>query len=472
MLLELGSILTVQGQTDAGRNHQMRALGEARTAALRARIHARIAADADDADLAVEHGEAALAMLDEQADPQLYSFALHNVALFKLYAGRGADHAAIEKGMALRREAAEWEMSIVPAFWARNLDDFDTARQLFDDLHRTFREQGDEASVSGLLTHVAKLEAMTGHMDRARQLADEALDLGGQTEQGLYVTMALCAKGHICAFAGDLAQARTSIEQMLAQLGEHPDIILSGMADMVLGLVALQAGDLTEADLHFSRADEVEELTHHREPATNRFQADHAEAVIGLGDLDRAERLVARLEARATALPRPWTLAVSARCRGLLHAAVGDLDAALADYQRALTAHRKLDMPSELGRTLLALGRLHRRRNERQQAQETLARAVTALDSSGALGWAAIARDELVRARARRGNPHRLTPTEQMICELAASGLRNHEIAARLFLSGKTVEANLSRAYRKLGVRSRTELAAALASAPADPAEP
>jgi DNA-binding CsgD family transcriptional regulator len=58
-----------------------------------------------------------------------------------------------------------------------------------------------------------------------------------------------------------------------------------------------------------------------------------------------------------------------------------------------------------------------------------------------------------------------LTPTERTICELAASGLRNNEIAARLFLSEKTVEANLSRGYRKLGVRSRTELAAAMASA-------
>jgi DNA-binding NarL/FixJ family response regulator len=63
------------------------------------------------------------------------------------------------------------------------------------------------------------------------------------------------------------------------------------------------------------------------------------------------------------------------------------------------------------------------------------------------------------RAHSRRGADGQLTSAEQQVAELAAAGLRNSEIAAKLFLSGKTVEANLSRAYRKIGVRSRTELA-------------
>ena len=159
-------------------------------------------------------------------------------------------------------------------------------------------------------------------------------------------------------------------------------------------------------------------------------------------------------------MPRPWILAVSCRCRGLLNAARGDLDQALADYQRALTAHESLDMPAELGRTLLAQGRLHRRRNERQRAQDCLSRAAAVFDAAGASRWAAVAREELGRARGRRGSADRLTPAELQVAELAVAGLRNTEIAARLFLSGKTVEANLSRVYRKLGVRSRTELAA------------
>ncbi len=463
VLLELGSVLWVQGEGEAGIAHMTQALAEAQTPELLARIHSRISAESDDADVAVEHGEAALALMDETQDPQLYSFALHNLALFRLYAGKGADHEAIERGMQLQREVAAWEMSTVPAFWARNFDDFDTATRRFEEILRVMREQGDEATISGVLTHLARLEAMTGHMERARALADEALDMAAQTEQEIFIHMALCAQGHVRAYGGELTGARTTIGELLRRLEAFPDLVLEGMARIVLGLVALTSGDLAEADQQFSRSDQIEQTLHHREPATARFHADHAEAVTGLGDLARAERLVERMEARADAVPRPWILAVSARSRGLLNAARGDLDGALADYKRALAAHEDLDMPAEYGRTLLHLGRLHRRRNERQRAQDYLLHAVTTLESAGALGWSAVGQQELSRALGRRGGSQRLTPTEEKICQLAMSGLRNTEIAAQLFLSGKTVEANLSRAYRKLGIRSRTELASALA---------
>jgi ATP/maltotriose-dependent transcriptional regulator MalT len=464
VLLELGSLLWVQGESDQGLALMSEALGEATSRALRAKIHTRISSQSDDADTAVEHGEAALALLDEHEDPILYCFALHNLALFKLYSGRGADHAAIEKGMLLQRDLAAWEMSTVPAFWARNFDDFDTARQRFEDILRAFREQGDEASATGVLTHLARLEVMTGRMDRARLLVSEALDLAEQTEQETYLHMALCAKGYLCAHAGELAEARAACQEILDRLGRHPDVILEDMTRAVLGMVELSAGNLAEADRQLARAHEIEELAHNREPASSRFHADHAEAVIGLGDLGRAEKLAQRMEERARALPRPWILVASARSRGLLNAARGDVDQALADYQRALAAHESLDMPAELGRTLLALGRLHRRRNERQRAQECLARAAAVFDAAGTPLWAAVAREELGRAQGRRGSADRLTPTELQVAELAVAGMRNSEIAARLFLSGKTVEANLSRIYRKLGVRSRTELAGKMPS--------
>ena len=77
--------------------------------------------------------------------------------------------------------------------------------------------------------------------------------------------------------------------------------------------------------------------------------------------------------------------------------------------------------------------------------------------------WAEKARARDAPARAAEGCLRQLTPTEETVASLAASGLRNREIAERIFVSPKTVEANLSRIYRKLGIHSRAELGARMA---------
>jgi len=458
VLLELGSVLWTQGESERGLELLSNALEDAKAPSLRAQIHSRASSFSLDCDSALEHAEAALALIDEHTDPALYSFALHNMALWKLYAGGGADHEAIERGTRLQKEAATWEMSTVPAVWARLLDDFESARRLNEDLLRAFSETGDEASSAGILAHLAVIEAMTGHMERARTRADEALRLAEQTEQDTYVMVAFHAKGQVLARAGDLDQARAAGNEILRRLEEQPDATLEAMARGMLGLTALTGDDLAEADRQFTAVEAILDAQHTREPAADRIHGDHAEAVISLGELARAEELIEAMERRARLLPRPWILAVSARCRGLLNAAQGDLDAAMEDYRRALEAHESLDMPSEYGRTLLAIGRLHRRRGERRAAQERLEEALAIFEGAGARGWAETARRDLGRARARRGTGDDLTVTELAIAELAASGLRNGEIAAQLFVTPKTVEANLTRIYRKLGIRSRAAL--------------
>src|SRR5262249_11217967 len=95
------------------------------------------------------------------------------------------------------------------------------------------------------------------------------------------------------------------------------------------------------------------------------------EAVIGLGDLDRAETLLGRLEGWGRATGRPWTLATAARCRGLLLAARGDTSGAEQALQEALRHHQQLAMPFELGRTLLVIGQVQRRGQRQKNAQHT-----------------------------------------------------------------------------------------------------
>ena len=147
----------------------------------------------------------------------------------------------------------------------------------------------------------------------------------------------------------------------------------------------------------------------------------------------------------------------------LVAAAAGDLDGArIAAEEQALVEHERLPFPLELARTLLAFGQLLRRRGERRLARETLQRALTIFEEIGAPLWADMARAEIARIGVRRA-PKELTESEERVAHLAAQGLTNVEIASRLFMSRRTVETNLARAYTKLGIQSRAELGALMA---------
>jgi DNA-binding CsgD family transcriptional regulator len=114
----------------------------------------------------------------------------------------------------------------------------------------------------------------------------------------------------------------------------------------------------------------------------------------------------------------------------------------------------------------LSLGIVSRRRKRKVEAREELTHALELFERCGAALWAERARQELQRTGIRRTATGELTPTEDRIAALASQGATNREIAAQMFITVKTVEANLSRIYGKIGVRSRTELAARLQSDP------
>jgi DNA-binding NarL/FixJ family response regulator len=127
--------------------------------------------------------------------------------------------------------------------------------------------------------------------------------------------------------------------------------------------------------------------------------------------------------------------------------------------------------PFERGRALLVLGLVSRRAKRRRAAREALESAIGVFDSLPAPLWAQRARAELERVGGRRGSPGELTPGERRVADLVVTGKTNREIATELFVTVHTVEKTLSRAYAKLGVRSRTELARRLADLEATPAE-
>lgn len=138
-------------------------------------------------------------------------------------------------------------------------------------------------------------------------------------------------------------------------------------------------------------------------------------------------------------------------------------DQAAAQMAGAAADFGRLGLPFDQARTLLALGRALRRAKRWGAARTALQEAAAAFERLGSPGWATEARSELARVGARRPSPSgELTPTERRVAELAAGGCSNKEIARPLHVTVSTVEAHLSRAYVKLGVRSRSQLAGRL----------
>jgi DNA-binding CsgD family transcriptional regulator len=205
----------------------------------------------------------------------------------------------------------------------------------------------------------------------------------------------------------------------------------------------------------------VEYARHERicEPSLTRFVVDHVEALVELGRLDEATEVLDWYEEGARRLGRRSALATSWRCRGLIAAASGRIDDASAAFELALAEHEAAPIPFDRARTFLALGATLRRAKRKADARRTLEEAVAAFERLGGEAFAARGRSELERIGGRKPSTGALTATERQIAELVAEGRSNKEVAATLFVSVKTVEANLSRTYAKLGIRSRAGLA-------------
>ena len=198
-----------------------------------------------------------------------------------------------------------------------------------------------------------------------------------------------------------------------------------------------------------------------KEPGAFPHRNDLLEALIGSGSTEQAECLRAEMSSLGRELDRPRLLCAALRGEALLAARRGDQETAEKLLGEALEIHGRLPVPLERGRTLLALGMAHRRAKHRRAARERLDEAEALFDQMGARIWRDRARRELGRISGRTpGDRDALTSTERQIAELVATGRSNREVAAEMFIAVRTVEANLTRVYANVGVRSRGELAA------------
>jgi DNA-binding CsgD family transcriptional regulator len=234
-----------------------------------------------------------------------------------------------------------------------------------------------------------------------------------------------------------------------------------------LGLAALSAGDVSDAAVKLQQAWDLSSRQGMNNPNVVPMAGDLAEALARAQELDRCIDILHWLDERAQATGLAYPRAVGCRARGIL---ATDPDEAQRLFVESLAALDKVGAgPFEEARTLLCYGEAMRRDRRPGAARVPLNRALKIFDGLGARPWAARARAELAASgirpqRAtdsigRHNGLQELSPQELQVARIAGRGQNNAEVAAALFVSRKTVEAHLTRVYRKLGIRSRTELA-------------
>jgi DNA-binding CsgD family transcriptional regulator len=305
-----------------------------------------------------------------------------------------------------------------------------------------------------------------GELGVARALIDEALPMSraSRYRQGVVVTLATATLISATLGARDVLDRESAeLRELARQNGDRQVLTLADRAD---GLLALGEGRLDDALLHLDPL--AEDLLLGRGPwdAVPMGRADLVEALVRSGEPDRAATVGRDLIRTLRPSPDPFAVAVVDRTRGLI--ARGD--AALGQLEAAITWFRRAGDPFEMARTELLLGELHRRERRVQPARRELRSAAATFGRMGAEPWTARALAELRATRAAVPEPALdslaiLTPQERRVAAAVATGASDRQVAAELFLSHRTVAYHLASVYRKLGVSSRTALAARLAHA-------
>ena len=417
--------------------------------------------------------KASLLLAEQAADQRLMAHSLARVAIFEFLQGHGARLDLLDRAEALDAAATAKPVARLPRFdpplvrglvlkWSDRLDE---ARSRLADHYRNGIDHGDEASMPFLLYHFSELECWAGNWDAAEEYALEACRIADEGRQHTMRPATLYSLALVRAHRGQVKQAREISSEALALCDRTGNIPARSMVLSVLGFIATSLEDAQAVHSHLGQLAEVASAIGLGEPSVVKFLPDEIEALAVLGEFDLAWSFTRQLEAQGKSLGRPWALATAARCRAQLADADGDLTGAWAACEQALRQHRRLAMPFELGRTLLVKGKIERQGKHDAAARATLGHALGIFERLGAPLWAAKVGRELSKIAV--GAPaDGLTETERRVAALVTRGHTNRQVATAMFVTENTVQTHLRHIFQKLGVKSRTELAARLLSPP------
>ena len=431
--------------------------------ALRARVLVTLARLTRGAELTLHRSRAAVDLLEslDDPDPGLLAEALVPLAGAEYYLGHGSRSDVVERALELERISptpiVADRMSAALGTWLKYDGDFEGARHWLEVTRQSALDEGDEGSLPYALSHLPQLDLWTGDWAQSEAHALEHLELAETTRQTSQRLTAIFNLAFVHAHLGRVDETRERVAQALVE-AEQGDPWNVYQQLSVLGFLDLSVGATREAVQSLARAYEIYEASGAGD--TPSVFENYPEALVLVGDVETAEQVVEVFEQRARKAGKAITLAPALRCRALVLAAQGRLDESRASLEEALVQHERVDMPFSLARTRLVHGQVLRRLGERRAARDSLEQARSTFEQLGAPLWTKRAREELARIPIKRASGSALTPAESRVAELVVDGKTNHEVAQALFVSEKTVEANLTRIYRKLDVRSRSALAA------------
>jgi DNA-binding NarL/FixJ family response regulator len=429
---------------------------------------------------ALERADAAMGLVREEREPALLGSLLIDRFWAGVFLGRGARRELLERGLELeaRADPADWEAPLgsrgfprphpVPLAWFAHADDVDAARARYRTEDDWLGAHGDERLRAVRLGTLALVELRAGRWDLAEGYLERSCETIGELDASGAFAQPFAWRSLADGYRGRFERARSTLLPLIEEHERSDDAYEARERALlldVLGFVEFAAGKHEATDRAWTQMHRLHDAIGFKEGLHDRSEPHHIESLLELGQFERARETLARLEWRGRTLPRLWIDVTLPRARALILAADGDVETALAALDELdLAAASKL--PFELACALLVRGRLQRRLKQRAAAAKALGRALEVFERLGAPSWAEQTRSELARAAPRRRSTPELTATEWRVAELAAAGLTNREVAQAAFMSPKTVEANLARVYRKLGIRSRAELGSRMSAQP------
>ena len=327
------------------------------------------------------------------------------------------------------------------------------------------RSRSEGASASGAMASaiLAEKHWRTGNWLEAAHLASTAVVPGATLPVNRAWATAFLA--HLDAGAGRAQACRQRAAAAVREGGATEAGVALIWAGHAMGLLEIGSGRWPHAARQLDRVAALTEALGRHLPGAVWWQGDHIEALARAERHDDAHRALARLDAERTATTQRWPACVAARGRALL---TSDLDEAVAELTRSIELAEAIPAPFEAARSRLLRG--ERLLGHDGAAVDDLRDALSAFDRLGASAFADRTRvllGEPVAARATTDLADLLTPAELRVALAVARGATNREVAADLFVSNKTIDYHLQNVYRKLSLRSRTELALRVAQATA-----